>query len=143
MKHKLLPLTLSAFALLTLQSFGQDITVRPLQGWLDFLAKDASLSSVVHRIGKADEERNVDKIASDAQMYMWYGRFATGATKDDSLELIAIPDPDPNLRQMIVVAILDPVRRRGIYLPWAGRYLEDVPHESFIPHYLMDTLGSY
>jgi hypothetical protein len=142
MKMKLLPLMLVAFGLFAGEGFGQDMTVRDMHGWLDFLVKDASLSSVVHRIGKADDERDATKLAPKAQMYIWNSRFQTGASKDENLDLIAVPDTDPNLNQMIVIAILDPVRRRGIYLPWAGRYLDN-PFGTYIPKTVMDTFGDY
>ena len=123
-----------------LQSWAQDTSARTLQGWLDFLGQDPSLASVFHRIGDADKEKNVDKIASHARMYVWYGRFENDTGKNDRLDLVAAPDEEPDGPHMIVIAVLDPVSRRGIYLPWAWRYVDDMPRGTFIPHVLMQAL---
>ena len=134
-------------ALLALQStsnsFSQETTVKPLQGWLDFLVQDASLASVVNRIGLADEATSADKIAPNAQLYVWHNRFESGSAKDDSLELVAIPDQEPTGSRMMVIAILDPGNRKGIYLPWARRYVDNVPRGNSIPRYLLSTLVGY
>lgn len=125
------------------QSIGLDTAPRALQGWLDFLVQDSSLASVINRIGQADEEKSANKIAPNAEMYIWHDRFRVDATKDGNLQLIAVPDEDPVGRRMMVVAILDPNRRRGIYLPWARRYVQDVPRGNYMSRYVLSTLADF
>jgi len=125
---------------LTLRSPGQDTSAKPLQDWLDFLVRDASLASVTERIGSADREKSVDYMASQAQMYIWNNRFENGTTKNSRLELVAVPDNDPAGPQMIVIAILDPSLHRGIYLPWARRFVNNVPSGNLIRRALLAEL---
>jgi len=136
-------LILSLLALFPLHSRAQDTSVKPLQGWLDFLVSNASLSSVVARIGGADTAKSVNYLAPNAQMYIWENRFYLDSQKTARLELVAVPDGDPANRQMIVIAIIDPARPRGIYLPWAGRYVDTVPHSNYIPRGIMQALLGY
>ncbi len=127
-------------AILALRCPAQDSSAKPLQGWLDFLVQDASLDSVTHRIGVPDKEKSADYMAPHARMYIWFNRFESDATRNHRLELVAIPDGDPAGSRMIVIAILDPEGRRGIYLPWARRFVDDVPTGNLISNELLGEL---
>jgi hypothetical protein len=133
-------IALFLLALIPLQSWAQDTAAKPLQGWLDFLVSDASMGSVVHRIGVADEEKDVAYFAPNAQMFTWYNRFDANTNQYNRLEMVAVPDGDPVTHEMIVVAIIDPNRGRGIYMPWAARYVDTAYRSHYIPRGIMQAM---
>ena len=141
MKYKLLPLLLVLLTLLPAQSRAQENYPRTLQGWLDFLGKDGGLPSVVARIGVADWERDVPRAASHGQLYVWEDRYYIDPSKNASLRLLVVPDEDPAGSHPIVVGILDPRTGHGVYLPWARRYLDNVPEGNHMPSWMVSELA--
>ncbi len=141
MKSKLLPLLLALLTLFTAHSRAQDSFPRTLQGWLDFLGKDGSLPSVVARIGVADWESDVPRVAIHGQLYVWENRFYIDDTRSASLRLLVVPDEDPAGSHPIVVGILDQRTGRGVYLPWAGRYLPNVAEGNHMPRWMVSALA--
>jgi hypothetical protein len=135
-------ITISALALLPIQSWAQDTSARNLQGWLDFLVPDATMPSIVSRIGPADAEKSVDYLAPNARLYIWNNKFYNGTTEGARLELVTVSDNDPLGAHQIAIAIIDPNRGRGIYLPWARRFVDNVPAENHIRHtFVAEMLG--
>jgi hypothetical protein len=134
---------LAVVALLPMESWGQDTGAKPLQDWLDFLVTEATVPSVVDRIGQPDVEKSVAYMAPNAQLYVWYNRFERGPKKEARLELVAVPDNNPLGSQMMVIAIIDPNGPRGIYMPWAPRYVDNVPMGYHVGHAMMAALLNY
>ena len=141
MKIRALVMMSSAFVLFTLQSLGQDTTARNLQEWLDFLGQDSRLSAVIDRIGGADKEKSVNKVAPNAESYVWYNRFKNGTTTNGNLELVVAPEQRTNGSEMVVVAIMDGRHHKGIYLPWAWRFVDYVPSGNRIPNNVLKELA--
>ena len=141
MKYKLLPLFLLLFTLLMPQARAEDISPRTLQGWLDFLANDGGLPSVVARIGVADWERDMPRVTTGGQLYVWESRFYIGPNKTVSLRLLVVPDQDPAGSHPIVVGILDPRTGHGVFLPWARRYVDNLPEGNQMPRWMVSELA--
>jgi hypothetical protein len=141
MKSKLFPLLLVLVALMTSRVRADDISPRTLQGWLDFLGNEQGLPSVVARIGVADWERDEPRVAIRGQLYVWEDHFSIGAGKTASLRLLVVPDQDPAGAHPIVVGILDPRTGRGIFLPWARRYMDNLPDGNHMPRWMVSELA--
>jgi len=133
-------LAILVLASTSMHTWAQDKTAKPLQGWLDFLVSDAKLPGIVERIGNADQEKSVAYIAPNAELYIWNNRFANGTKENARLEMVGVPNGDPIDPAVIVIAIIDPNRARGIYMPWARRYVDDVPDRGFIPETMLAEL---
>ncbi len=129
-------------ALFTGQSHGEDHAARTLQGWLDLLGKDGSLPAVVARIGVADWEHDMPRIAGAAQLYVWENRFAITSSRTANLKLLVVPDQDPAGSRPIVIGILDPRTGRGVYLPWARRYVDNVAEGNLMPRWMVAELAA-
>jgi len=134
--------TLSLFVMFTLRCWGQDTNAKTLQGWINLVNSDAKLTSIIDKIGKADEVDSADAVSVNARMYVWYNRFDDPIMKAERLELIAIHQNGAE-GQMIVIAIMDPnasIDRRGIFFPWASRLLDNVPPSQYMYDVMVKAL---